>query len=343
MAQQNVCRYHKFGHCKFSEKCRLMHINEICGNHECNIKLCNLRHPRVCNFFRDYNRCKFGQWCSFKHEQIENKKTDARIGEIERMLKEKNDIEEKIELCNKKHAELETYLKKCESLENKISEKDVIILTMQQNVRDLEIRMNAVEKKETVIETEEQIEKEKADPKPDEKYKCDKCDFDTTSKKGLNIHKKRKHTNFRIEEFPKSCEICEKSIKSVIEMQKHIRTHSFTGEYSHYRDANYKCEDCDFTSKTIETMEVHVGKCRADNFECGLCEKTEETLENLEIHLLSCEIYECEECQLRSRFLKDLKTHIEKDHGKITNIYHLKMDRNDSKLVDFKHYKSDKI
>ena len=90
-------------------------------------------------------------------------------------------------------------------------------------------------------------------------------------------------------------------------------------------------------------MEVHTGKCRADNFECGLCEKTEETLENLEIHLLSCEIYECEECQLRSRFLKDLKIHIEKDHGKITNIYHLKMDRNDSKLVDFKHYKSDKI
>ena len=99
-------------------------------------------------------------------------------------------------------------------------------------------------------------------------------------------------------------------------MQKHIRTHSFTGEYSHYRDANYKCEVCDFTSKTIETMEVHTGKCRADNFECGLCEKTEETLENLEIHLLSCEIYECEECQLRSRFLKVLKIHIEKDHGK---------------------------
>ena len=58
---------------------------------------------------------------------------------------------------------------------------------------------------------------------------------------------------------------------------------------------------------------------------------------------MSCEIYECEECQLRSRFLKDLKIHVEKDHGKTTNIYHLKMDRNDSKLVDFKHYKSDEI
>ena len=41
--------------------------------------------------------------------------------------------------------------------------------------------------------------------------------------------------------------------------------------------------------------------------------------------------------------LKNLKTHIEKDHGKITNIYHLKMDRTDSNIVDFKHYKSDAI
>ena len=40
--------------------------------------------------------------------------------------------------------------------------------------------------------------------------------------------------------------------------------------------------------------------------------------------------------------MKDLKTHIETDHGKVTNIYHLKMDRNDANVADFKHYKSDK-
>ena len=126
-------------------------------------------------------------------------------------------------------------------------------------------------------------------------------------------------------------------------MQKHMRTHSFTGQFSHYRAENYNCEDCDFKSKTIETMEVHVGKCRTENFECGLCEYTGDTLEKLETHLVSCEIYECEECQFRSRFLKELKAHVEKDHGKVTNIYHLKMDRNDPNLVDFKHYKSDEI
>ena len=320
-----------------------MHNNEICENPECEIKSCNLRHPRVCNYFRDYKRCKFGEWCSFRHEENENKKTSDRMSEIEKMLKEKDDLEEKIKKCNEKLQEMEIIIKRFEELESKISKKDVLITVLQQNMKDLEIRMLAAENKTPEIEPVEKIVEVDASCKPVEKFKCDQCDFDTTSKKGLNIHKKRKHTNYKTVEYPKSCEVCEKSIISVKEMQKHMRTHSFTGEYSHYRDSNYNCEDCDFTSKTIETMEVHVGKCRKENFECGLCEYTGETLENLEIHLASCEIYECEDCQLRTRFLKDLKTHIETDHGKVTNIYHLKMDRNDANVVDFKHYKSDKI
>ena len=33
----------------------------------------NLRHPKKCKIFRDYNWCKFGEWCFFTHESIENK------------------------------------------------------------------------------------------------------------------------------------------------------------------------------------------------------------------------------------------------------------------------------
>ena len=32
MAAQNVCRYFKFGFCKFLERCRFMHVNEECVN-----------------------------------------------------------------------------------------------------------------------------------------------------------------------------------------------------------------------------------------------------------------------------------------------------------------------
>ena len=94
-----------------------------------------------------------------------------------------------------------------------------------------------------------------------------------------------------------------------------MKTHSYTGDSFPDLDRGwYKCEFCDFTSKTVETMEVHVGNCQTEDFECGLCEFCTNSLENLELHLKSCEIYECGICGLRSRFLKEMKTLIEAEH-----------------------------
>ena len=142
-----------------------------------------------------------------------------------------------------------------------------------------------------------------------------------------------------MEKYPKSCDICEKVIGSIKDMRKHLKTHSFSGEYSKNSSQNYKCEDCDFISTTIETMEVHVGKCRRDKFECGLCEFNSDTLDNLETHLGSCEMYECSVCELRTRFLKDIKSHIVKEHDETKLLYHMKMKRNEPDIVDFKSYK----
>ena len=74
-------------------------------------------------------------------------------------------------------------------------------------------------------------------------------------------------------------------------MRKHMRNHSFTGEHSHYSDENFSCGDCDFESKTVETMEVHVGRCRTEHFHCGLCNFQADSLENLDLHLVGCEVY----------------------------------------------------
>ena len=71
MASQNVCRYFRFGHCKYKERCRLQHVKEFCENQSCEIRSCSLRHPKACKYFRDYNRCKFGEYCDFKHVEKE--------------------------------------------------------------------------------------------------------------------------------------------------------------------------------------------------------------------------------------------------------------------------------
>ena len=34
-----------------------------------------------------------------------------------------------------------------------------------------------------------------------------------------------------------------------------------------------KCKTCDFETKSVYTMEVHVAKCKTENFECGWVKK----------------------------------------------------------------------
>ena len=133
MAQQNVCRYNKYGHCKFAEKCRFMHIDESCENPNCETKKCNLRHPRICSFFRDYKRCKFGEWCSFEHREdpvekliVKNQETIERVDEIETLLKEKLNLESK----------LVEYDKKLEELELKLQKQELLILQQKEVIKD---------------------------------------------------------------------------------------------------------------------------------------------------------------------------------------------------------------
>ena len=68
MAVEHVCEFYKFGHCKFMNQCRKKHIQEVCENNACEVRMCNLRHPRVCKFYSLYGRCKF-EPCSYQHTE----------------------------------------------------------------------------------------------------------------------------------------------------------------------------------------------------------------------------------------------------------------------------------
>ena len=52
-----------------------------------------MRHPRVCNFFRDYKRCKFGEWCSFEHVDTEmEREILGKIVNLEKLIEEKDKL-----------------------------------------------------------------------------------------------------------------------------------------------------------------------------------------------------------------------------------------------------------
>ena len=94
MTAETICIHHKYGHCKFSFTCRHHHVKDICFEKLCEITNCNRRHPKPCKYFDQYQRCKFGEFCSFSHE-IRTHESDDITNMKEKLSKFENDISER--------------------------------------------------------------------------------------------------------------------------------------------------------------------------------------------------------------------------------------------------------
>ena len=55
------------------------------------------------------------------------------------------------------------------------------------------------------------------------------------------------------------------------------------------------------------TMEIHIGKEHYENFEYGICIFTGESQQILEMHLFTCEMFECAECDEKSKSFSEMK------------------------------------
>ena len=127
-----VCRYNKFGYCKFKEHCRKQHVNEVCTNDNCEVHSCSLRHPKSRKYYREYGRCKFNP-CAFKHKDSEN--------DFENLKSENITIKEKIEAIDKSLKELQVQEMETVSIIEKQSlvEQKLGILEKEALVKDLKI------------------------------------------------------------------------------------------------------------------------------------------------------------------------------------------------------------
>ena len=74
-----ICRHNQRGFCKFGERCRNRHINEICVQENC--EGCKLRHPPRCKYFVLNGACMFGVKCAYIHEENSEK---IKIDNLER-------------------------------------------------------------------------------------------------------------------------------------------------------------------------------------------------------------------------------------------------------------------
>ena len=153
---KNVCKRNKFGYCFFGDKCRNLHVNVICVVKNCDMIVCEKRHPRSCKFYRDYGRCKFVDFCKYNHndppqdksaKQFEIKMTHIEIlvsekeKEISKICQELSENKENLKELGEIVAKQEKVIKDLiENLENekRIKEKDkaVEIETIKLDVKE---------------------------------------------------------------------------------------------------------------------------------------------------------------------------------------------------------------
>ena len=79
-----VCKYNKYGYCRFKEHCRNYHVKDLCETKDCEIESCNKRHPKICSYYQQYRRCKFGSYCAYRHISYED--TATIIDDVKRKI-----------------------------------------------------------------------------------------------------------------------------------------------------------------------------------------------------------------------------------------------------------------
>ena len=87
---ESVCKYNKYGYCKFQEKCKRLHIKETCENNaSCtNIQNYLKRHPKVCKLYDLDKSCRFGSDCSYLHTKFKKESQNyERLEYLETVLK----------------------------------------------------------------------------------------------------------------------------------------------------------------------------------------------------------------------------------------------------------------
>ena len=118
MNVQNVCRFNKFGFCKFAMTCRMKHVDELCETSGCEINLCEKRHPRICRFFYEFGRCKFGDYCKYNHKSNEANYNN----ENQKLTKEIENLKEEIQL---KDDQIAAIVKKIDTIVHFLKAKDL--------------------------------------------------------------------------------------------------------------------------------------------------------------------------------------------------------------------------
>ena len=223
MEQENkICKFQKFGFCKFGAKCFFRHSKEVCQNVNCAIESCLKRHPNPCKFFFLTRKCKFKEDCSYSHQF--DKKDDSKealedkMVEVEELQNENQKLKNENEKLKKENDILIATIKDLENTTATLREYIKFILEEKEEIKDVNkalindlevlndkfkqipledfenenmtLEIDAADEIETLEDTTENFEVT---------FPCNLCNFTSNSLRGLNTHIGRKHKNMQSE------------------------------------------------------------------------------------------------------------------------------------------------
>ena len=87
ISEKKICSYFDNGYCKLKKSCKFFHPESNCSDTKCLRKFCEMRHPKVCRYYKTQQGCIFKDRCLFKHDETD---LDCEICEYLKVIIEKD-------------------------------------------------------------------------------------------------------------------------------------------------------------------------------------------------------------------------------------------------------------
>ena len=265
----------------------------MCKDQSCSGQACRKRHPRLCKYFGENLRCKFGKECSYIHRENVKKK-------------EMNEVND--ELKNIK-AEIDVLKNTVNSLTDIRNEGKVIknmIRNLTDDIENIKVENDKIYQRIKALETEfddsssedsfsqEAGEVEEIIKTKDMLIKCSHCEFCCDKEITMRKHNNTKHSNeetntestrcdfmvdqndmFQIEivegEMLYACNICDEGYDSIEEVNRHIKHahEDLLGHILKKATSEIVDDETNSTEKIIEKASVETEK--EYMLKCTLC------------------------------------------------------------------------
>ena len=222
-----ICKHNQKGFCKFADRCRNRHVDEICGDSNCDGENCVLRHQVECRYFNLNGSCKFGERCAYLHKDSDN------IAKIKK-------LEEKLAYT-----------------ETKIEELEKVVKEIQLKLGPTEVNNISRGSCDEHIDTEPEV--------IEVGFPCNLCDFKSSWKNGLIVHTSRKHK--KIEQLDGNIETDENDEDIAYQNTESYWCKGLLGRsFQSYIDANEILEESNLDKEAKEAEKAAVLDARKEAF-----------------------------------------------------------------------------